>query len=222
VTAGDVGAFKKALGLHVPSLPGSKHKAIVYSVYGVGICIATTAHSHCNLFKRMVSNRQVRRVFTKLEPFEGARSFENSEGEMLYCVMNVLLDNWPKYTLRSVVDTVRYIAAELQPSFHAAGISMSKNVTEQPTDSLLTPNQFKVFADNHGISMEDMDSHDQESPSGRSPYVSPSSKLSSGRQLYMRGRDLIEEFKAKTNKRKVHEAEMEELSGSMMKKQAQE
>ena len=75
-----VAQLRASLGLGVVSARDRmKHKAYIYSVYQIGVCIATTAHSQCNLMRRLVQDRKVRRVYTTLMPFDGARGFEAKE-----------------------------------------------------------------------------------------------------------------------------------------------
>ena len=196
-----------------------KHKAYIYSVYQVGVCIATTAHSQCNLLRRLAGDRKVRRVYTTLMPFDGARGFEAKDtGDTLSCVFNVLLDNFPRYTLRSVPDSIRFVASELQQRFHAASIKVIKNTTEQPTDTLLTPNQWAVYADKHGLSAEFMDKCDQGRQPGTAGFTSAGSVHSTGRALYEEGHRSIQEWAEKSNKRSAFEAEMDEEGGAMLKK----
>ena len=56
--------------------------------------------------------------------------------------------------LRSVYDMICFVASELQQPFHAQSIKIIKNTTEQSSDTLLTPNQWEVYAYKHRISTE--------------------------------------------------------------------
>ena len=161
-TAADVAALKASLGLNTETRTEKhKHVAYVYSVHTAGICISTTVHSQANLLKKLVTDRKVRRIYTSLKPFDGARGFQSAEtGDKMYCVFNVLLSNWKHYSLRSIPETLKFISKALMEDFHAAGVKIVVNTLAQATDTLLTPNQFKKFADTHGITPEAMDAED--------------------------------------------------------------
>eukprot|EP00937_MAST-01D_sp_MAST-1D-sp2_P005668 g5668.t1 len=219
VTAADVEELKASLGLGTVARANSaKHVAYIYSVHAVGVCIATTVHSQANILKKLVQARKCRRIYTALEPFDGARGFDNCEtGTTMYCVLNVLLSNWDRYTLRPVVDTLKFISKALMDDFHSAGVKLSVNTTAQATDTPFSPNQFKKFADTHHITTTDMDTQDSARAAGACGFTSAGSALGGGRALYEEGERMITAWAAKQNKRSLFEAEIEELAGPMAK-----
>ena len=145
VTAADVEQLKASLGLSTMTRAKShKHVAYIYSVHAVGVCIATTVHSQANIMKKLVQSRKCRRIYTALQPFDDARGFDNAEtGNTMYCVLNVLLSNWDRYTLRPLGETLKFVSKALMDEFHSAGVKLSVNTTAQATDTLFSPNQFK-------------------------------------------------------------------------------
>ena len=135
----------------------------------------------------------------------------------MYCVLNVLLSNWEHYSLRSIPETLKFISKALMEDFHAAGVKIFVNTTAQATDTLLAPNQFKKFADTHGITPKAMDAEDAARSDGSAGYTSPGSSLRCGRDLYEEGARMIPTWAARQNKRSLFEAEIEEMSGPMNK-----
>ena len=218
-TAADVAALKASLGLKTESrAEGHKHVAYVYSVHTVGICIATSVHSQSNLIKKLVQGRKVRRIYTTLPPFDGARGFVSLDtGDTMYCVLNVLLSNWERYTPRTVQDTLKFVSKALMEDFHSAGVKIAVNTSPQATDILLMPNQFKKFADTHGISVDDMDAEDASRAEGSAGFTTTGSALRGGRALYEEGDRVVAAWATKQNKRSLFEAEIEEMSGPMHK-----